>query len=124
MRIMQSEISTEQITNEDIFQRVIEALPFSLAADYNTWINTSIKLYTAGANEPYWIEFPKKCVTNFDPNKAHEKWISCKGYGNGNMAGFFCLLKDQNLNDVANELCSHTLRFMGKFNNEIAMRLA
>ena len=124
MRIMQSEISAQQITNEDIFQRVIDALPSSLAADYNTWINTGIKLYTAGANETYWIEFSKKCMTSFDPVKAHEKWTSFKGYGNGNMAGLFRLLKDHNLNDVANELCSHTLRFMGKFNNEIAMGLA
>ena len=121
---MQSEISAQQITNEDIFDRVIEALPASLAADYNTWINTGVKLYTAGASEKYWLEFSKKCFTSFDQMKALEKWQSFKAYGTGNMAGLFCLLKDHKLDDVLNELSSHTLRYMGKYNNEIAMGLA
>ena len=80
LRIMQSEISAQQITNEDIFDRVIEALPASLAADYNTWINTGIKLYTAGASEKYWLEFSKKCFTMCFPEVTGISSMVRNGY--------------------------------------------
>ena len=124
MRSIESEIASKQLSNDDIFDAVINALPESLAADYNTWVNTGIALYTAGAPETYWIEFSKKCLTTFDLQEAHNKWRSFRNYGTGNMAGLFRLLKNYGIEDVVNELTAHTLRYMGKFNNEIAMGLA
>ena len=123
LRSMQVQITGQQLGNDDIFQKIVDALPLELSEDYSKWVAVGIKLYTAGANEIYWHEFSKKCSTyNYDV--AHSKWLSFRHYGTGNMAGLFRLLKECDCNDLVTELGVHTIRFMGKYNNEIAMGLA
>ena len=124
LRTMQSEIAAKQLSNDDFFEHVINALPDTLATDYNTWVNTGIKLYTAGAPETHWIDFSKKCFASFDLQKAHEKWVSFKPYGRGNMGGLLRLLRDLGIDEAAEELTLYTVRYMGKFNNEIALGLS
>ena len=49
--VMQSKISVQQISNEDIYRQAVDALPSSLTMHYKTWINTGIKMYVAGVPE-------------------------------------------------------------------------
>ena len=123
-RTMQTTLSCQQITNNDIFMRVIHALPVNLAQNYDDWVAVGIKLYTAGADEEYWHEFSKRCPDKYNKDIVHQKWISFQGYGTGNMAGLFRLLQKYHCDDLVIEISAHTLRFMGKYNNEIALGLA
>ena len=124
MRTMQSTLSSQQISNDDIFSKVVNALPIRLAENYAEWVAVGIKLYTAGANEDHWKEFSNRCPEKYNENLTHEKWLSFRGYGTGNMAALFRLLQKHNCDELVKEMCAHTLRFMGKYNNEIALGLA
>ena len=124
LRVMQSKISVQQISNEDIYRQAVDALPSSLAMDYNTWINTGIKMYVAGVPEFLWHEFSKKGVEQYNYITAHEKWMSFEQYNRGSMASLFRLLRTHGQEHVADKLLRHTLRFMGKYNHEIALGLA
>ena len=124
IRSLQDTISEQQLSNDDFFRRVVDVLPSSLAADYSTWVSVGIKLYTAGADENHWHDFSKKCIRDYSHTIAHDKWISFKHYGTGNMSSLFRLLKTYNCHDIANEIASHTLRYIGKYNNEISLALA
>ena len=88
---MQSSLSSQQISNDDIFSKVVNALPISLAEDYVEWVAVSIKLYTAGADEEYWHEFSQRCPEKYNRDMTHNKWLSFRGYGTGNMAALFRL---------------------------------
>lgn len=123
-RLIQARINAQQLTDDDLFQKVIDALPSSLAFDYAQWINVGIKLYVAGSPETYWHEFSKKCVKEYEYDKAHNKWLSFGSYERGSPAGLFRLLRVHGKGDVADDLVHHTLRFMGKYNHEIALGLA
>ena len=124
MRIAQARIGVQQISNDDIYRQVIDALPSFLATNYDDWINTGIKMYTAGVPETLWHEFSKKSVEQYNYITAHEKWMSFSTYTIGSMAGLFRLLRTHGQDQIADNLLRHTLRFMGKYNNDIALGLA
>jgi len=124
IRSMQTRIAAQQITNNDIFQKVVDALPDHLATEYYTWISVGINLSMAGADEMYWHQFSKKCVREYNYELAHNKWMSFAEYGTGSLAGLFRLLKTHGREDIAQEMTTHTVRFMGKYNNDIAFSLA
>ena len=124
IRSLQESIPDNQLSDDEFFRKVVDALPTSLAADYNSWISVGIKLYTAGASEKFWHDFSQKCIRDYNYTAAHSKWLSFKGYGTGNMSSLFRLLRKHDLHEIANEISSHTLRYMGKYNNEIAIGLA
>jgi P4 family phage/plasmid primase-like protien len=124
MHVVQSRISLQQYTNDDIYAQVVDALPAFLASDYSTWINVGIKLYVAGAPEKYWHDFSKKSIEQYEYVKAHEKWETFRNYGRGSTAGLLRLLREHGRHEVADQLVSHSLKYMSKYNNDIAAVLA
>lgn len=115
-------ISENQLTDEELIEECIEKLPEHLATNYETWINTGIKIYLTGAKERMWHLFSMKDPTIYNKEVCHEKWrsfYSCKG----SHLSFFALVRSH-CPGLMDELKTRSLQNIGTYDNEIALTLS
>lgn len=120
--------SDQQVSVHELFSKCVEALPDLLAKSYDTWINTGIKMYIAGASEVHWHMFSKKDKEKYDEPTAHTKWLSFYQYKTDpsrtcTATTFFNLVSRYD-SHVVQELRSRSLSYIGKYSNEIALTLS
>lgn len=59
-------------------KRLIAALPYIPADDYDVWLKVGMALHWAGSPVETWIEWSKRCPSKFDEGACEEKWATFK----------------------------------------------
>lgn len=118
--IHSTNITSNQVTDNEFFIRCIDILPSSLAEDYEKWIDIGIKLFLAGASEHHWHIFSRKS-NKYNYNETKKKWYSftnCKG----STYSFFILVSKYDP-ELVEEIKSKSISNIGMYDNEISRTL-